>query len=336
MSMSHSNQNDSLKLPDFQQLLQELSHVVQSLEVLRLDYLQKKANANRNSLIIGLIGAVVAIVVSAQSSSPIIAAFCAVITIIVIVGYRHFAIGNSGEIFSSNLKTELYSRVAAVIAPQMVFQPGEYRSESELQQTGLISSRIDRYSGQDQFSGHVGQTALVFSEVHAERRETTTDSKGRTRTRWVTVFRGIFLTADFHKNFSGTVRIESDFAESTFGWLGRKMQGLSGDLVRLENPEFENAFKVRATDQVEARYILTPTMQERLLELQQTWGKSIMLALDAGHVHLLITNSQNWFECNPELAATDTSQLELFSKQLLSILRIIETLDLNTRLWSKE
>ena len=52
------------------------------------------------------------------------------------------------------------------------------------------------------------------------------------------MFRGIYLVADFHKHFRCHVEIVPDVAEANFGWLGRKLQGVSGNLVRLANPEF--------------------------------------------------------------------------------------------------
>ena len=323
-------------VPDLPQLLQDLQPTVQALEQLRADYNQKRHSANRVSLIIGAVGVVAALVALGSTHQPFVSIIIAVASFLLIATFRHITLSKSRELFRSGIKNELYTRVTAAIAPQMVFQPHYYRSKTEIEQTGLISSRIDRYNGQDQFSGHIGKTPVVFSEVHAERRETSTDSKGRTRTRWVTVFRGIFLTAEFHKHFSGYVLIETDIAESTFGWLGRKMQGLSSDLVRLEHPEFEQAFKVRANDPVEARYLLTPSMQERLLTLRKKWGNSIQLSLISGHVHLLIPQRQNWFECDPERSTADLDQLREFSEQLISILQIVEELDLNTRLWTKE
>jgi hypothetical protein len=86
----------------------------------------------------------------------------------------------------------------------------------------------------------------------------------------------------------------------------------------------------------QANYLLTPSMQERLLKLRETWGTGIQLSLIAGHVHLLIPQGHDWFECDPDRAADDLHQLQGFSEQLISILRIVEELDLNTRLWTKE
>lgn len=333
--MSNSDQNTSDTLRDLANLPAEMAPLFQSLEALRQEYLRKKTKANLISLIVGIFGLFAALALFASQGHPAPWIIGGVVVLVIIFISRHLMLGSLLSQYRSEFKSQLFTQVTKRIAPEIEYQPEIHRSEEDLQNTGLINSRIDRYSGQDYFSGKYGDTQMGFSEVHAERRETTRDSKGNTRTRWVTVFRGIFLSADFHKHFQGQVIIEPDVAEATFGWLGRKLQGLSGDLVRLESPEFETAFKVRANDQVEARYLLTPTMQERLLEMQNTWGKNFMISLNAGWIHVLIPKTDDWFECNIDVAATDLSQLQTFASELLRVLAIIDTLDLNTRLWTK-
>jgi hypothetical protein len=213
----------------------------------------------------------------------------------------------------------------AHMMPQSLFKLGE-----------LFDSRIDRYNGQDCFKGRVGATDIFFSELLVERKETRTDSKGHSSTHWVTVFKGIYLVADFHKDFQCRVQIMPDIAEATFGWLGRKFQGLSSELVRLENPEFERAFKVSSNDQVAARYLLTPDMQERFLTLRNQWNTQVCASLFNSSLHLAIPLRDNWFEASEKSPAGDLRVLEKFIDQFLSVLAITHTLDLNTRIWSKE
>lgn len=233
-------------------------------------------------------------------------------------------------------KEEVFSQAAAAIAPGIQYRPESMVPRQDFERSRLFSSRIDRYQGEDCFSGKIGATDLLFSEIKVERRDTSTDSKGRTRTTWVTVFKGIYLTADFHKHFRCEVSIVPDIAEATFGWLGRKIQGLSSDLVRLENPDFERAFKVRASDPVELRYLLTPDMQERLLAFRNSWSNQVRFALLDSRLHLAIPNNNNWFEPTIGKPASDTGQLSLFIEQLEQLLAVPEQLDLNTRIWTKE
>ena len=48
--------------------------------------------------------------------------------------------------------------------------------------------------------------------------------------------------------------------------------------MKLENPDFEKTFDVYSTDQIEARYLLSPSMMERLLALEMCIRDSIKAA----------------------------------------------------------
>ena len=144
------------------------------------------------------------------------------------------------------------------------------------------------------------------------------------------------LIADFHKHFVCRVKIVPDVAEAAFGWIGRKLQGVTGNLVRLENVEFEKAFKVTSTDQQGAMYLMTPDMQERFLALRNDWSKDIRAVLMDSSLHLAIPQKSDWFEPNMNVAADDVVVLHDFLLRLMAVLQITETLDLNTRIWTKD
>ena len=276
---------------------------------------------------------------SQHSSSP--QAFMFVIPVVVIgliygfVIYQRHIHGHA-SVYEAAYKRKVISAMTHLIQPEMVYSPERGISERSFREMGLYSGDVDRYHCEDLFAGKIGKTSLMFSEAHAEDKRTSTDSKGRTTTHWVTIFKGLLTIVDFNKNFRSWVTIEPDFAESSFGWLGRKMQSLSGNLIRLENPEFEQAFVVRGGDQVEARYLLTPDMQERLLDLRKWFGDDIRMSLHHSRLHLTIPNTDNWFEPSINRSAHDTSQMHSFLHQMTSIFRIVEMLDLNTRIWTKQ
>ena len=252
-----------------------------------------------------------------------------------IVIYTKYIKGHA-SVYQAGYKSKVISGVTRLIQPGMTYQPDRGISEHSFQKMGLYSGDIDRYHSEDLFAGRIGKTSLMFAEAHAEDKRTRTDSKGKSETYWVTIFQGLLCIVDFNKEFRSWVTVKPDFAESSFGWLGRKVQGLSGDLIRLESPEFERAFVVHGGDQVAARYILTPDLQERLLELRRWFGDDIRLAFHNSKLHLTIPNTDNWFEPSIKRPAHDLSQMHDFIHQMTSIFRLVEMLDLNTRIWTKQ
>jgi len=145
--------------------------------------------------------------------------------------------------------------------------------------------RWDRAKFEDRLSGSRGDTPFEFFEAHLEEKRTTTDGKGRSRTTWVTVFRGQCLIVKFHKEFKGVTKVYRDMGALNF--LAKL--GVKEPRVRLEDPVFEKAFEVYGSDQIEARFILTPDFMERLLALERTFqGKQLRCAFAGGEMLLAV------------------------------------------------
>ncbi len=318
-------------------VMEKIRPVIERVERIRIAAIEKMAKAKKMAFGVLGIGGLVALVVLVSGSGNVFSAlFVAVafgiVSIIVYVVSHGGATGAYHEIY----KREIFASAVREALPGMEYSPTSMIPQHSFEGGGLFNSRIDRYQGEDCFSGKIGGTELIFSELHVEREDTSTDSKGNRTTDWVTVFKGIYLIADFHKEFCCRVMIEPDVAEATFGWVGRKMQGLSGNLVRLESPDFEKAFKVTADDPVAARYLLTPDMQERFLALRGEWSPNLSAVLINSCLHVAIPKTENWFEPDISAPAGDIPMLHEFLVRLFLVLRITETLDLNTRLWTKE
>jgi Protein of unknown function (DUF3137) len=143
----------------------------------------------------------------------------------------------------------------------------------------------DREKFEDKLVGMRNDSPFEFYEAHLEEKRTTTDGKGRTRTTWVTVFKGQCLVVKFHKQFQGVTKVYRDAGALNFfkklGQMGK------GQRVKLEDPVFEKAFEVYSTDQVEARFILTPDFMERLIGLERTFkGRQVRCAFSGGEMFL--------------------------------------------------
>jgi len=233
--------------------------------------------------------------------------------------------------YRHQFKGTVFRHAVREVAPGLEYHPWQKISRGVFERSGLYRGSIDHYNGEDCFQGTVGATKISFSELHVQRVE----GSGKDR-RTVTVFQGIFMVADFHKHFRCTMTIEPDFAEAAFGFLGRSLQKLSGNLLRFENPDFERAFKVRGSDPVEARYILTPDMQERFLALRRNWPSGLRAAFRDSSLILAIPKTSNWFEVDANSPANDPEHLRRFFNQLLPLLFIPTQLDLNTRIWTKD
>jgi hypothetical protein len=155
---------------------------------------------------------------------------------------------------------------------------------------GLVPS-WDRAKFEDRIEGKRRDSSFEFFEAHLEEKRTTTE-RGRTRTTWVTVFKGQCLVVHFPKRFEGVTQV---FRDAGFFNALVKL-GQRRERVRLEDPKFEKAFEVYGSDQVEARFILTPDFMERLLVLEEAFaGKQLRCAFSGGEMFLAVAG-KNLFE----------------------------------------
>jgi hypothetical protein len=96
----------------------------------------------------------------------------------------------------------------------------------------------------------------------------------------------------FPKRFEGVTQV---FRDAGFFNALVKL-GQRRERVRLEDPKFEKAFEVYGSDQVEARFILTPDFMERLLVLEEAFaGKQLRCAFSGGEMFLAVAG-KNLFE----------------------------------------
>lgn len=245
-----------------------------------------------------------------------------------------------GSRFKKRYKETVIPALVATIDPSLSHSSERGIPSSAFVESELFRTAPARYSTEDLIEGRYGKTFLQLAEVNAKKRETTTDSEGRTKTRYVTFFDGLFLIADFHKHFHGRTFVFPDKSEKTFGRMARFFQKVGGrsetDLIQMDDPEFEHQFKVYATDQVEARYVLSNAMMRRILEMQKRFGKDIRLAFKNSSLLLAVPHQHPYLEPTTNIPATDEGQVIRMLTDIRFFLETIEELDLNTRIWTKQ
>ena len=185
-------------------------------------------------------------------------------------------------------KEELMPNLCRQIGLEYTVSPPDHAIYS-FDQLSIIPS-YDEKNLEDQIIGKVED--IEFKLLEAKLVKVSRDSKGRTKRS--TVFNGFLVEFDFHKNFNGETVITKDHTVigNFFSGFGK-----SGDRVKLEDREFEDEFEVHSTDQVEARYLLTPTFMERVLAFSRLSSvKQLQLAFKNGSIYMAIKRNGNAFE----------------------------------------
>ncbi len=244
--------------------------------------------------------------------------------------------------YRQTFKREVITMLVKSINPSLMYDPKGSISYNEYMQSQIYLHDVDRFEGEDFVSGTIGATPFRFSELHSEYVTTSTDKDGHTHRNWHTIFQGIFFIADFNKHFNGTTVVLPDSAEKLFGRIGQKFQELSGkltfkrgDLVKLEDPEFERHFVVYGSDQIEARYILSTSLMQRIVDFRQRSGRRVALSFVNSVINVAIEDSRNKFEPPLFGSLLKGDYINEYLADLRFVLGIVDDLNLNLRIWSK-
>jgi len=312
------------------------SDLLPDLKVLETRRLQIVRKLMYVGLALGIIAAIVIIAILSYARGNLIALLFPLIGggAIFMLAMKFFSQGYVGD-----FKTTIIDKIVHFIDQSLNYDPHNCLSESTFRSCEIFQKRPDRYQGDDFVYGKIGKTEIKFSEIHAEYKTESRDSKGRRQTHWHTIFKGMFFMGDFNKDFAGLTVVLPDTAERLFGRLGRKLQSLNftrGKLISLEDPEFEKLFSVYGDDQIEARYILSTSLMKRIVDFKKKTNRRIYLSFAGSRVFVAISYDRDLFE--PRLFNTllDFAPIQQYFEDLQIAVGIVEDLNLNTRIWSKQ
>lgn len=95
--------------------------------------------------------------------------------------------------------------------------------------------------------------------------------------------------------------------------------------VKLESIEFQDAFRVRANDQVEARFVFTPDVMARLLELAH--GEPIRATAQNEHLVVAIEGPNRFDLTSPDTGLDGDAVVRLAVQQIGEMLDFVEAVD---------
>lgn len=167
-----------------------------------------------------------------------------------------------------------------------------------------------RFSFEDQIAGNVNDASFQSIEIHVEKKG---DKK------WHTEMRGQMMSLSFPRKFSGktvVLRDQKFFQSKKIGDMKR---------VGLVDPVFEAIFEAYGTDQVEARYLLTPTFMQRLVDLETSVsGKNIRFGFLEGKL-LIVVETPNQFEAGSMFESLlSTKRTQKILNEIAAIFHLVD------------
>ncbi len=239
--------------------------------------------------------------------------------------------------YRKQFKDKVVSKVINLINPDFHYNANRHIEVNDFNDSKIFSTKAERCNGDDYVSGKIEKTDFKFSELNAQYKTVSTED-GKKKTEWHSIFRGLFFHAEFNKSIQGTTHVLPDKAEKLLGKFGQKLQKNKsrGELVKLENLEFEKHFVVYSSSQIEARYILTPVMMESMVEICKKYGRKMYFSFKGERVYCAVEFNKGLFEPRIRKSGVNYNDVEEMYYLFALIETIIHEMNLNTRIWTKD
>lgn len=181
--------------------------------------------------------------------------------------------------------------------------------------------RFSKQQSEDHIRGKVEDICFEFCELTLKSRGSKSDK---------IQFKGgvVIMTMPF--SFESHTVVSQDY-----GSLGNTMAGIKKPRVKLESVTFEAMFEVYSHDQHYARYLLSPAVMERLVELEQLFrktarGSGLSIEFKANKVLIMASYFGNLFDTvDINLPTHDMSKIPQLQQELVLITGIIKQLKLD-------
>ena len=220
--------------------------------------------------------------------------------------------------FETKIKKKIMADICRCIG-NLKWLDADYPSDSSTYlDSNLIPKPVYTYHFDDIFTG-------TYKDVEYEIAEAEYEQKAGKFS--ITVFDGVIIKIRMNKRFKGNTIVQPAalFPLSKYSGLIH---------TELEDPVFETKFDVYTTDEVEARYLITPSFMERLKELKTAffanktscafWNKYLLIGLHT---------KKDLFSLGSLIRpVNDEKQFFQMFEEILSIIKLIDHFKLDQKI----
>lgn len=220
-----------------------------------------------------------------------------------------------------NFRSNFKNRVIASIAKSFGLSYDESGGLTADEFFEIYDCYINEQSSEDMMSGEVQGVRVRFSDFYAAEKVRT---KNGTRTD--VKFHGVLFVADFHKRLNCEVRVCHKNSRNLRRY---------GQRANMDDVKFEEFFDVYTTDQVGARYALTPLLMQRLTEVYLRLGSQINAVLREDKIYVAIETWRDNFEPRIDCSLKQDATIALYVDEIGALVGIVSELNLNRKIWSE-
>lgn len=232
-----------------------------------------------------------------------------------------------------DFKTKVFEKMIKFVSPNAQYAMHGHISPEEFRESGLFRAKRYDITGNDLIIGRHNGVPFQFCDltVSVEKRITKENDDPDY------AFYGQYFVARFNKSFSSPVYLIPKKGVKGF-FSGNEIDiytEVSGEKIMLEDPEFMKMFQVYGEDQIEARYILTTSLMERIKQLAIRTKGQFYISFFNNKITVANNSGKNNFELKQSKSITknDNQLLLDFYQDLCDQFALIDELKLNVKIW---
>jgi hydrogenase expression/formation protein len=134
----------------------------------------------------------------------------------------------------------------------------------------------------------------------------------------------VLFKADFNKTLSSITQISH---------VNSRNLAIYGQRASMDDVRFEEMFDVYTTDQIGARYALSPALMEKFTQLCLRLDAPVNAVLRDSQIFIAVETWRDDFEPQLGKSLTDEATLTAYESEIESFTQIVKELNLNRKIW---
>ncbi|MEH1946377.1 MAG: DUF3137 domain-containing protein [Nostoc sp.] len=149
-------------------------------------------------------------------------------------------------------------------------------------------------------------------------------------TRTSLIFKGLFFKAKFNKTLRTVTIVQPKVINANIHALNHAKK----QVIKLEDPEFAKLFTVYGDDQIEARYVLSTNLMDKIVNFRKKTNRNIYISFVEDMIYIAIEEAveNNIFDPNLFKSVLSFVPLREYFETLNLMLGIVEDLNLDRRI----
>ena len=183
----------------------------------------------------------------------------------------------------------------------------------------IYDCRVDEWSSEDLVEGDIDGVSVKFSDFYAAKKV-----KKKNGTETVVQFQGVLFKADFNKKLSSITQIAH---------ANSRNLAIYGQKANMDDVRFEEIFDVYTTDQIGARYALSPALMEKFTLLCLRLDAPVNAVFKDNQIFIAVETWRDDFEPDIRKSLINNETIALYESEIASFTQIVKELNLNRKIW---